>query len=277
MNAAIEANNTESMNNVNVMSIEDMRRIAPHIFCSAPTNPHLSKHYTFASTQTVINDMAKLGWYVVDAAQPHPRRKSSVSSFHKVTFQGNSTITRTLADGTEDVYYPRIVLTNSHDGYNSFCFRISLFRVNTGRDIIINTDKFEKIYLRHIGYSFEELRNLVNTVVEEVPNQVKVMNQMKDRVLSQEEKYKLAEAAIRARSTTQPDAIPDFILDEILESNGCPDDNLWDVFNLIMDKLIDGDFRQLTKKGVRKARMMKSVSKTITVSQAIFRAASELL
>jgi len=276
MNTAVAASQTNEVIN-NVMSMEDMKRIAPRIFCTCPTNPGVSKHYTFASTVTVINDMEKLGWHVVSAAQPHPRRTSSVSSYHKVTFRNGQKVSRFLNDGTEDVYYPEIILTNSHDGFSSFCFRIGLFSVATRHTIIISTDTFNDIRLRHMGYSFEDLRELVNKVVEEVPNQVAIMNKMQNYEMSLEERRNLAQAAMQARIKSD-NPLPTFVLDELLKyEDGTKPENMWDVFNVIMCRILDGDYQTQGKCGMRKARRIVSVQKTISVSQAIFKAASSML
>ncbi|WQJ53600.1 MAG: hypothetical protein [Wendovervirus sonii] len=275
MNTATATQANEVINNA--MSLDDMRRIAPRIFCTSPTNPGVSKHYTFASTLTVINDMAKLSWDVVSAAQPHPRRVSSISSYHKVTFRNGQKISRFLSNGSEDVYYPEIVLTNSHDGFSSFCFRIGLYSVNTQHTIIISTDTFNDIRLRHIGYSFEDLRNLVNMVIKEVPNQIAVMNKMQNFNMTIDDCRKLAAAAFSARNKNAVN-MPNFILDEILKhEDGTIDNNLWDVFNTIMHRILEGDFQQQSKKGMRKARKIVSVLKTISISQAIFNAAFQIV
>jgi len=276
MNTAVAASQTNEVIN-NVMSMEDMKRIAPRIFCTGPTNPDVSKHYTFASTVTVINDMEKLGWQVISAAQPHPRRTSSVSSYHKVTFRNGQKVSRFLNDSTEDVYYPEIILTNSHDGFSSFCFRIGLFSVATRHTIIISTDTFNDIRLRHMGYSFEDLRELVNKVVEEVPNQVAIMNKMQNYEMSLEERRSLAQAAMQARIKSD-NPLPTFVLDELLKyEDGTKPENMWDVFNVIMCRILDGDYQTQSKRGMRKARRIVSIQKTISVSQAIFKAASSML
>lgn len=263
------------------LTTEDIKRLAPKVFCDAPTNPNLSKHYTFASSETVIEDMKKLGWEVVSASQPHPRRHNTVNSFHMVSFQNPEIkITKTMSDGTTVVdCYPRIILTNSHDGFTSFQFRVGIYRVVCNNGLIIATDQFEAVRLRHIHYTFEELRNLVNTITELVPTQVEVMNRMQGRVLTQAEKNHLALTAIRNRSNNPEMEVMDFILEDIVtpvrpEDEG---DDLWTVFNVIMEKMMSGEFQIEGKRGLRKARKITSIWKNIHLNQDMFKAAVAMI
>ena len=58
MDAMITFNN----GNLNeFMSKEEMKKTAPYIFATAPTNLAVSDRYVFASTETIIDDMSKLG------------------------------------------------------------------------------------------------------------------------------------------------------------------------------------------------------------------------
>jgi len=93
---------------------DQIRNSAPLIFAEAPTNPDVSNKYLFVNTETIIDDLEKLGWLPVQAAQRKARKKEgTIFSKHMVAFQ-NPEIKITSKDG--DDAYPRILLTNSHDG-----------------------------------------------------------------------------------------------------------------------------------------------------------------
>ena len=109
----------------NFLSNDDIRKQCPMAFKSAPTNPGLSGRYTQANTSTVIDDLAKLGWYPVQVKQAREKKGSSgIRSFHMVAFQNPDIKIYKTIEGGEKVVdtYPRIILTNSHDGFNSFKF-----------------------------------------------------------------------------------------------------------------------------------------------------------
>ena len=95
---------------------EEMRKKAPYIFATGATNPAVSDRYVFASTETIIDDMAKLGWDVVDCKQQRANKRSNIRSFHMIAFQNPKVyISKANEDGTETIdCFPRIILTNSH-------------------------------------------------------------------------------------------------------------------------------------------------------------------
>ncbi len=269
---------------ITALTKQQIETLAPAAMFTAPTNPNLSKHYVFASTEDVINDMEKLGWNVIDAQQPIFRRhraSSIIRSYHMIVFRSTNPfykISHTKSNGEHEDIYPEILLTNSHDGFSSFGFRIALYNANTNLRFIISTDSFNNVNIRHIGYSFEELQKLINTVMTELPNQITVMNKMQNRILTLDEKRALALAALRNRKNDDSFNVPDFILDEILENENGVDENLWDVFSTINYKMMEGCFTIQTKSGkIRKARRIKGIWKMIHHSQAMFAAAVKMI
>ena len=104
--------------NESYITKDQIKEIAPLVFADAPTNPDVSGKYLFVNTETIIDDLAKLGWLPVQAAQRKARKaEGTIFSKHMVAFQ-NPNIKITSSDGDDS--YPRILLTNSHDGMQSF-------------------------------------------------------------------------------------------------------------------------------------------------------------
>ena len=98
---------------------------APLVFAKAPTNPNVTDKYLFVNTETIVDDLAKLNWFPVEVAQRKTRKEEgTIFSKHMVSFQ-NPDIKITSEDG--DDAYPRILLTNSHDGMQSFRFSVGIF------------------------------------------------------------------------------------------------------------------------------------------------------
>jgi hypothetical protein len=130
---------------------------------------------------TVVDDLAKLGWYPVQAKQCRSKKNSSgVRSFHMISFQNpDIVITKTLENGEKVAdTYPRIILTNSHDGFNSFKFMVGIFRLICSNGLVCG-ETLENMSIRHINYNFEELRKVVKQAIENVPNIVATMNNMR--------------------------------------------------------------------------------------------------
>lgn len=263
------------------MSKDEIREKAPYVFATVPTNPNLTEKYVMASTETIIDDMAKLGWGVVDCKQQRANKRSNIHSFHMVAFQNKNIFITKDVNGEEVVdCFPRIIVTNSHDGFKSFKFMVGFFRLVCSNGLIVATEKFTDISIRHINYTFDELRNTVTNAIKLVSEQVESINEMSNRELSQEEKYKFAEAALRIRQTEEEKKkeIAKEVLDDMLAPVRPEDEgnNLWVVFNLLQEKVIKGDYNMIspTNGKSRKARPITGVAKNIEVNQALFLAAN---
>mgnify|MGYP003288904040 CR=1 FL=1 len=151
----------------NFLSMDDVKKLCPHAFHTAPTNPDVSDRYIHANTATVIEDLSKLGWYPTDAKQCRPKKGSSgIRSFHMISFQNPDVkITKEIKNIDGDVTeivdsYPRIILTNSHDGFNSFKFMLGLFRLVCENGLIVCDNQMINMSIRHMNYTFEMLREI---------------------------------------------------------------------------------------------------------------------
>ena len=134
--------------------------------------PGTSEKYAHISTKQIVDDMAKLGWGVVDAKEVRARKGEGFQK-HLVVFRNND-IAIKGEDG--DHAYPQILLTNSHDGKNAFTFTAGLFRMVCENGLVICSKEFENLKIRHYGYDFEELQKVISTMVEKLPLTVESMN-----------------------------------------------------------------------------------------------------
>lgn len=262
----------------NFLNEEDLRKKCPMAFMTEPTNPDVSTLYVPANTKTVIDDMAKLGWFPVEARQQRRRTEGGKYSFHMVAFQNpNVKMTKDVDGETVVDCYPRIILTNSHDGQHAFKFMVGLYRVVCSNGLVIATDSFADLSIRHIYYTFEELRDLTTKIIDELPSQIEHMNLMRRTVLSLNLKRKLATDAFKIRRgipENVPFVLPFDVADEILRplrDDDCGDD-LWTVFNVIQEKMINGGFKYTAdpKKNPRKVRKITSVAKDLIVNRKLF-------
>lgn len=265
------------------MTKDEIREKAPYIFADKPTNNGVSNRYVFASTETIIDDMAKLGWGVTDCKQQRANKRSTVKSFHMVSFQNPNVFVEDENGNVEG--YLRIIVTNSHDGFHSFKFMAGLFRVVCSNGLIIATQEFANIAIRHINYEFEELRKVVAQAIEAARKNVEVINDMRETQLTDEQKAEFATKAIAIRKGIKEDEkMPEMSetdLAELLEPVRKQDEgnDIWTVFNVLQEKVIKGDFMfGKTKTGKRrKARPITGAAKDIEVNQKLFEAATSYL
>lgn len=269
------------------MTEEQIRAKCPAAYATEPTNTGdggVTDKYVFAPTSAVIRDMEKLGWKVVDAKQRAARRPGDKRfSYHMVAFQNPEiSITKTTRDGTTEVEcFPRIILVNSHDGKSSFRFMAGLYRLVCSNGLVIASDSFADIRIRHINYSFDELRGVVAKAVADLPRQVAVMNDMQLTLLDEDDRRRLALDLLRIkRNDPKLEVTPDTI-DNMLEPLREEDreNDLYAVFNVLQEKLTKGGFT-VTKSGAkrgRKVKALKSFANDLVLNRLIFRKAAEYI
>jgi hypothetical protein len=137
--------------------------------------------------------------------------------------------------------------------------------------------------IRHINYDFEELRRIVATAIEQVPEIVNTMNQMRTITLTEEQKAELATEVIKIRKNIEPEKVIqvdqntiDDILSPVREEDKAND--LWTVFNICQEKLIKGGFSATSKNNkMRKQRGITSIKKDLDFNQRLWNTASRYL
>ena len=132
-----------------------------------------------------------------------------------------------------------------------------------------------------MGYDFDTLRETINEMVEKLPLTVESMNKFKSTELTKPQKYDLARRALATRFKLQKDQKVDQVyridLDEVLKPVRKEDagDDLWSVFNLVQEKVVEGDFEYISGVKMRKARKIKNFKQDLDVNQKLFEIAKE--
>jgi hypothetical protein len=260
----------------NFMTMSEIKNQARSIF-TATAAPTVSDKFTHIPTNKVIEDMMELGWGVVDAKEVKARAKNSVGfQKHLVVFR-NPDVVINGADG--DTVFPQILLTNSNDGKNAFTFTAGLFRMVCENGLVISTEQFNDVKMRHMGYTFEELQKQIRAMVEQLPLTVESMNKMKQTQLSEEQAKDLATKALTARFKEDELKNITVDLDKLLEPTRDEDKgkDLWSVFNVIQEKILEGDFQYMAGVKIRKARKVKNFKQDMEINQKLFAVAAEFV
>ena len=169
----------------------------------------------------------------------------------------------------------------------AFKFSVGIFRLVCSNGLVVADEQFSDFKIKHKGYTFGELRNVVKQAVADLPNKVQVMNDMKNRTLTQEEKNKLALDAMLIRAGIKPnsDKAKEFdydaeTIEDILEPKREADkgNDLWRVFNVVQEKITQGEFHAALRGAkVRKVRKIKSFEKDLKVNKELFKLATALV
>ena len=260
------------------MTKEEVMNKCPLAFKTNPTNAKVSDKYVMVTTADLIDDMAKLGWFPVEAKQNKATKRSSgVRSFHMISFQNPDIVIYNQDGGIEA--YPRIILTNSHDGFNSFKFMCGVFRLVCSNGLVVCDQNFESVTIRHINYSFEELRKTVSESISFVSKKINDMNVMTTKEMTDEQMRKFAKEAVAIRKGEETIEVSDKTIDDILNADRKEDEgnSVWKVFNRIQEKIVKGRFGYAKNDFVkqRKARAITSISKDLEINKRLFKKAME--
>ena len=290
----------EKVRNHQALNDDEIKLLCPVAFKFRLTDKEktklgLSKHYSFVPTMKVVNDLRELGYECVDAKQVKARKKSTngyqkhmltfehpkykVDKVKEVKFSDGRTAKFTTEKATE---YPQLLLTNSHDGGNSFSLSAGIFRLVCSNGLVIKTEDYGSARLVHKGYSFDAVRKLVNefnVTIDEVLTKVTAMKQVE---LTKAQQIEFAKQAALLRFTAKSyneDNIADVVdLDGLLEVERKEDkgNGLYEVFNRVQESLVKGKYLyaasgKVNEEGTktRKGREIKNFKQSIDVNKKL--------
>ncbi len=256
------------------LSDDQIKEIAPAVFTQKPSD-EVSKHYTHIPTTKVINDMRTLGWDVVDVKEVKARKaKTRGVQKHMVVFRNPDVV---INGGDGDTVFPQILLTNSHDGKNAFTFTAGLFRLVCENGLVISTTQFEDVKMRHMGYTFEDLQANIREMVERLPLTVESMNKMKEIEMQEQAALDFAKRALETRFDEKQMKRIQIDLNELLKPTREEDygNDVWSIFNVVQEKIIEGDFQYTAGNKVRKARRVKNFNQDQKINKELFELALE--
>jgi hypothetical protein len=262
--------------NTTPLTPQEIAHIAPSVM-QMTAKPQLSDKYIHVPTSTLINDMTALGWDVVGVQQVRSRNEEKKPYVkHLVTFRNPNLL---IKSKNGDDVCPQILITNSHDGLSSFQFRAGIFRLVCSNGLVVCTEDFGAISMRHKGYSFEKVQSVTMDFVKRMPQVIETLNKFTQVTLSEEQKIEFALSAIGIRFENGKSLVEaqDILKPTRVEDMG---DDLWSVLNTIQERLIRGDFKytpSTDRNKLRKARPIKNFKKDIELNEKLFNLAYQYI
>ncbi len=258
------------MQKLTPLTPEQIKERAPQVYTQAP-HAKVSSKYTFLPTYQIIEDMEKLGWLVADAKTM--KSKNDIQKEfgkHIVMFYHPDIYIKDEQGGIEA--YPQILIQNNHRGWGRFKFEIGIFRLVCTNGLVIKSADYGTFEMRHLGYSFEELKELVEKAIDILPNVVQKINTLSNRVMSDKEMREFAEKAIQARFGEEK-LVDQSEIAQVLASTRDQDsgNNLWVVMNRVQEHLIRGGFTTIgADKKERKVRKITNMLKDVELNQKLW-------
>lgn len=262
------------LQNTEFKSLEELRETCPTIFTKKGSEETSSK-YTHIPTENVIRDMETLGWFVVDAKQVNTRAAAKQGfQKHLVVFRNPDM----KIERNGDTVFPQVLMTNSHNGKSSFQFETGIYRMVCENGLVIATEQFDKLSIRHMGYNYDTLKETINTIVSKLDLTVESMNKMVNTQLQEDKILELAERLLNARVEGTNNTIDHIAVDEVNLSQRKEDTDasLWSSFNRIQENIMEGNFKYKTKNGkLRFARPVKNFQQDVELNKKMFNIALE--
>lgn len=262
------------------LSKSEIMEMTPAVYTTQP-HPKVSDKYSFLPTYQIIEDMEKLGWSVSSAKMAktnNPGQKKYGK--HMIQFFNPEIVINDDKGNVEA--YPQILIVNNHRGYGKLRFEIGVFRLVCENGLVVKEEgkDFGGFTLRHMGYSFEELKELVNGAVAALPKVVAKINDFTVRIMSKEEQKAFAKRALEIRfGEEKVVGVTDAQIQEMLNPLRREDagDDLYRVFNRVQEAVIKGGFSIAgqTKKGTKKVRRISNMLKDLDINQELWVLAEE--
>ena len=258
------------------LTMSDIKTICPAVSTPSPS-PELRKklgitdRYVHVPTTQVIEDIQKLGWNPIEACQVNARKRKGYQR-HMIKFVNPDFI----VEGRDE--YPELLLSNSHDGTTSFTLDVGIFRLVCSNGMVIKTQDFGSMKVRHYGYDFEAIKSAVTELMQSIPGYLKQVEEMKQQKLEKDQMLDFARKAAMLRfAKTNEESIEKIVdLTDFLESTRKEDegDGLWEVFNRVQEKVVNGKFQYAFGKKERKARPVKGFKQQVKLNQDLWELAS---
>ena len=245
------------------LSQDELMELVPSAFATTQSK-RVSNKYTFISTATVLGDMNKLGWDPYQASQ-RKSRKSQDAMFTKHMIRLRNDDVGKIGDSI-----PEVVLTNSHDGRNAFTLHAGLFRMVCSNGLVIADTTFEQVKIKHQWYNFDEIRKIMDKMLEVVPKVITQVNKLNSISLNEEQQIDFASKALLTRYPQGNEVLNiEDLLSPVRQSDRGND--LWKIFNVIQEKLIKGGLVFNNKKEkMQKLRPIINIDRRIDVNKKLW-------
>jgi hypothetical protein len=214
-----------------------LRQTAPAALATAPRKG-LSEAYRFYSTSALVEALETDNWMVTGARQSGGRRSDPTYRKHELV----------IADRAQAQYvgnigeYPRVILTNSHDGEAACKLQAGLWRMICSNGIVISDGFIQSKNIRHTRRTIEEVIQAAQALRIEAGRIGEHVVKFKEVKLTPAAAVEFAKAAIALRFKALVGRVvhPQDVL--ALQRTEDAQNSLWNVFNRTQEWLLKGGF-----------------------------------
>ncbi len=227
----------------------------------------VSSRYTPVSTNELVAALESRGFTFRSIKGGYNNKKGHTTK-HVVRMTYNRRI-----QVNNDWMAPEIVISNSFDARSALRVEMGIFRVVCSNGLTIKLEDFGTIYLRHLGDADEMAMEILDTMLANIEKITGLVEEMYQKVLTEEEAIELAMAAAAERwkkAFTRDQA-------KVLLQVARPEDDgleLFKVMNRIQENALTNSSLRVNN---RKVRMINNPTNYERVNSKIFSLAAEML
>lgn len=271
------------MEHIRPLSIDTLQKLVPSAFAEHAAANTTSK-YTYIPTHQIIEGLMGEGWVPVKAQQSVARvldRKDFAR--HMIRFQRPDSAPVVVGD-----VFPEIILSNAHDGTSAYRMDAGLFRLACSNGMCVSDASFDKISIPHRGDIRGQVIAAAYRVIERMPELTHEVKSFKETEVNDKAARAFAAAALELKYPTEVDEVtgkrtvtspiePSQIIQPRRWADRDEKNNLWGVFNMVQENLINGGVRGRSSSGRRTTtRAVKSVTEDLRLNKALWTLATEM-
>lgn len=230
-------------NVINSISMDEAVKRAPAIAATKPAEYINLNRYKFTPTTEIISHMRDMGYLLTGAKQSNTKiglRRNYGT--HIVEFQHPQLYIKDAGGNVEA--RPQIVLLNSHDGSRPINFDMGIFRLVCSNGLVVKSMDFGSFKERHTKYTFQEVKDLIDSKVSGLQTVVDTINRWSGREMTSKERTQFAVDALLLRAGEER-TMENYEIQSILEPKRDADkgNTLWKTYNIVQENLIKGGFQ----------------------------------
>lgn len=258
----------------NILTNADLLSKVPSAFAESPIS-RASTKYQMVKTSALIEELLSKGWFPVEANQTRTTSSEKMGKqFHIIKMEHND-----LQFSGDERF--QLMISNGHDLVTPLKIRASIFRKVCSNGLIAGVKFIPEIRMTHVS-SVRELAhesiNQVGGLLEKVKSSVEIM---KMTPISPSQAHLLATKAYGFRHENEVNMAS---VEELLTPRRDVDDSqdLWTVYNVIQENLINGNYHYPVKKkenqyAMYRSQEIQSVSKNVNINSMLFDEAFSLV
>ena len=265
---------TTSDFNAAPIMLSDLQAAVPSIVATEAHSSRSDK-YGFISTMDVLLGLRDR-FAITKAMQSRVRKDGSRQAYtkHMVRLRARN------VPGVQELggIFPELVLINSHDGSGSYQLYAGLFRLVCTNGMVVCSEEYGRVKLRHNASAVGDVIDASYTVVEHANRAIENAGQWSRIETSQDERMAFAEAVHALRFEPGTDAAKAIPADRLLAPRRMADsrNDLWSVVNRVQENAIKGGLvgfgpvRNGRRGRMSTARAVTGVDQDVKLNRAIW-------